>query len=388
MLSKMKNKLLSKLKRIVKQSFFGFYKNIYKTKYDKNVLISYITHPLIKGLSKSHTNYLELFLILEIFKKLEFNIDVADYTYEGKIDYSKYDLIFGFGYPFGKAFWDKSAKKALKICYLTGSLKLFNQMERNRYLKERKGVTVIPRRNYYWKYLQESISMSDAIILTGNEWTESTVKPYNSKIFRVRLPVFLPDKEEIVKIIQEKDFENAKKHFLWFGSSGALHKGLDICLDVFSNKEELFLHVCGPVDREEDFFELYKKELTELKNIKYYGFVNIDSALFRNIITSCAFTIFPSCAEGTSGSLLTCMAHGIIPVATAETGVNIEQSYGILLSDYKVEYISDVVDNLATVSADKLRDMAIKAMEYTHKNHNEETYKEDFLKALRCLGVS
>lgn len=379
--------IVLKFREIVKQSFFGFYKNVYKTNYNKNVLVSYISYPIKKGLVKTHSNFLELQLILEIFKNLAFNIDVADYTYEGRIDYSKYDLIFGFGSPFGSALLDKTAKRALKICYLTGSLKLFNQMERVRYLRERKGISVIPRRNYYWKYLQESVSMSDAIILTGNEWTESTVRPYNSIIFRVRLPIFLPDKEEITKIIQEKDWERAKKNFLWFGSSGALHKGLDLCLDVFSNKENLYLHVCGPVDREEDFFEVYKRELTELRNIKYYSFVKVDSSIFRDIITSCAFAIFPSCSEGGGGSLLTCMAYGLIPIATIEASVDIEASYGILLEDYKVEYISEIVESVSHISSDKLVDMAIKSMEYTHQNHNSETYKEDFLNALRNLGV-
>ncbi len=394
MFTKIKNKisgsdnlLVNLIKEIVKQRFFGFYKNIYKTNYHRNVLISYITSPIRRGLLKIHSNFLEMNIILEVFRSLEFNIDVADYTYEGKIDYNKYDLIFGFGSPFGKYFWSKNKKSLITICYLTGSMALFNQMERNRYLKERKGQNVIPRRNYYYKYLQESISMSDAIIITGNEWTESTVKPYNSKIFRVRLPVFLPNKEDITKIIQEKDFEKAKRNFLWFGSSGALHKGLDLCLDVFANKENLFLHVCGPVDKESDFFELYKKELTATKNIKYHGFVNIDSALFRNIIHSCAFSIFPSCSEGGGGSLLTCMAYGLIPIATKEASVNIEPDYGILLNSYRVEYISDVVMQLTNFSSDKLLSMSLKAMEYTHKNHNAEAFRNDLINALNQLGV-
>jgi len=117
--------LITGLYEIYKQRFLSFYKNIYKTNYSRHLLISYITSPLRKGIIKRHSNYLELSIILETFKSFKFNIDFADYTYKGKINYKKYDLIFGFGYPFGKALRVKDAKSAIKICYETGSLKLF-----------------------------------------------------------------------------------------------------------------------------------------------------------------------------------------------------------------------------------------------------------------------
>lgn len=366
---------------------YNYYQNVFGTKYSKTVLISYITYPLRKETIKVHSNILELYSLLEVFKSLNFNIDVCNYTYEGKINYEKYDIIFGFGFPFGKSFIDKSAKYSIKICYLTGSLRLFNQMERIKYLKERKKVVLRPRRNYYWPFIQESISMSDGIIVTGNEWTASTVKPYNSNVFPVRLPVFLPDKNYILKIIQDKDFKNAKYKFVWFGSSGAIHKGLDLCLDIFAQNENLFLHVCGPVDKEEDFWSVYKKELTELANIKYHGFVNIDSNLFEDIIRDSTFAIFPSCSEGTGGSLLTCMAHGLIPISTREAGVNISQDYGFLLEDYKIEYIKQKINEILSLKEEKLKEMSIESLEFTHKNHSVESYQQDVINALKKMGV-
>lgn len=365
---------------------WNVYKNLYKTDYPKNVLISYITYPIRKSLLKKHTNFLELYSIAEVFRDLKFNVDIVNYTYQGKINYSKYDVIFGFGYPFGKSFHDKSASSALKICYLTGSLKLFNQMERNKYLRERKGKVVIPRRNYYWHYLQESISMSDGIIVTGNDWTKSTVEPYNSRVFKVRLPIFLPNKEDVIRIIQKKDFENLKRHFLWFGSYGALHKGLDLCLDIFANNKDLFLHVCGPVEKEEDFFELYREELTNKHNIRYYGFVDIESRLFYSLVESCVFAIFPSCSEGGGGSLLTVMSYGLIPIATIESSVDIDD-FGFLLTDYRIEHIFNVIKNAINLSSDQLKDMAIRTMEYVHSNHSKDIYKQDLMNALRNFGL-
>lgn len=380
--------LLEELKAIARSNLFGFYCNVNKTKYKRNVLLSYITYPYRKGVLKTHSNFLEVHELLRIFMDLGYNVDLANYYYNGKIDYTKYDLIFGFGEPFGKAFWTDKSKNALKVCYLTGALALFNQMERNKYLKERKGKNVIPRRDYYHKYLLESVSMSDAIICTGNEWTASTIRPYNSRVYPVRLPIFLPDKGKVINIINKKDFERAKKNFLWFGSFGALHKGLDLCLDVFANNKNLFLHVCGHVEKEEDFFELYKKELTQSINIKYYGFVNIDSTLFEDIIQSCAFVIFPSCSEGGGGSLLTGMSYGLIPIATVESGVNIEKSYGILLNSYKIEHIEEVVKELSSANSDELRDKAFNTVNYVFNNHSVSHYREDILNAFKKLGIA
>jgi len=84
--------------------------NYYKTKFNKNLLISYITYPFNRGINYFHTNMQESIKISEVFRDLEFNIDVVDYDYTGSINYLKYDMIFGFGDPLVKCFYNRNKK--------------------------------------------------------------------------------------------------------------------------------------------------------------------------------------------------------------------------------------------------------------------------------------
>ena len=89
-----------------------------------------------------------------------------------------------------------------------------------------------------------------------------------------------------------KDFNNAKKHFLWFGSSGMIHKGLDLLLDIFSKREEIHLHICGPLEGNQSFNKLFT--MSYLKpNIHYHGFVSINSTLFKEAAAKMRFCYFP-----------------------------------------------------------------------------------------------
>lgn len=101
--------------------------------------------------------------------------------------------------------------------------------------------------------------------------------------------------------MKNKNYKDAKKHFLWFGSSRLIHKGLDLLLEIFKELPDLHLHVCGPINNELKFKDIYYEELYNTKNIHTYGFINIQSKSFKGIINKCAFIIFPSCSEGGGG---------------------------------------------------------------------------------------
>ena len=72
--------------------------------------------------------------------------------------------------------------------------------------------------------------------------------------------------------------------FLWFYGYGAVHKGLDILLDIFSEKKEYTLNIVGNIDTEKDFINIYAKELYSLPNIKYHGFLSPMSNEYKNVI--------------------------------------------------------------------------------------------------------
>lgn len=166
-------------------------------------------------------------------------------------------------------------------------------------------------------------SLVDNIITLGNNKVVNSYKKYFSrKIYSI--PISYYKIFDHVEILKNKNFKDAKNHFLWFGSLGLIHKGLDLLLEVFKDLPNLNLHVCRPIDNEPKFKAIYYKELYNTKNIHTYGYQNIQSKSFKDIISKCAFIIFPSCSEGESSSIINVLLYGLIPIVTNTEGIKIK----------------------------------------------------------------
>lgn len=332
------------------------------------MLISYITTPFKKGIKKNHSNQIEAIKIAEIFDELGYIVDIYNYQFELSIKVENYDVIFGIGKLFENLIQKKEKSKKY-IFYATGAYFCFansSELERLRNLYNRKNIHLKPRRfilnpTYY------ATQYADAIIITGNDWTISTY--INSKIPIYKVPVSVYDINW--KNTIEKNFTKSKKNFLWFGSSGLVHKGLDLCLEVFKDLEDYNLYICGP--KEDDFFRVYKEEF-ELPNIHYKGFVDINSEEFKNITEKCVFSIFPSCSEGQSGSVLTTMSVGLIPVVTQNVGVDIKNK-GFIISE-KIDNIKEKIMMVSNLNYEELANLSLENIKYIQENHKIKHFKD------------
>jgi len=99
--------------------------NVFNSKHEKHVLISYIKAPFIEGIKFSHSNYLECYTAAEIFHELEFNVDVINLDSFESIDYSKYHAVYGVGLPLENAFYYSETEKIIKIFYATGCMPFY-----------------------------------------------------------------------------------------------------------------------------------------------------------------------------------------------------------------------------------------------------------------------
>jgi hypothetical protein len=138
--------------------------------------------------------------------------------------------------------------------------------------------------------------------------------------------------------------------FVFLASSGQVYKGLDLVLEVFARNPHLTLWVCSSFRRELDFCAAYWRELFFTKNIKPVGFIDIQSQQFAQMATQCAYAILPSCAEAMSGSLLTAMSAGIIPVATSQC--DLAPGEYVPLGEATPESIERTVCELSTKNID------------------------------------
>lgn len=372
------------------EALYSFYKrsvlvkNFHNTNHAKNVLISYIVGPFKRGTSLTHTNKAESLQISQVFNELGYNVDVVNFDSNRVLDYSKYDVILGFGGPLINSFY-KRKRKILTIYYGTGMHILHQNhatLKRVKDVYEKKGVWLLNSGRIVEKAWSVQTTLVDAIITLGNEATaESYRKYYAGPIFRI--PCSYYKITNCKDILQKKDFAQARRHFLWFGGAGLIHKGLDLLLEVFEKKPELHLHVCGLIDDEPEFKNCFYDELYKRKNIHTYGFVDLDSNVFTHIVNACAFVVFPSCSEGQATSVVNVMGNGgLVPVVTKESGISIND-YGIGIKDCSFEGVAQSISEANQLTDEDIRARSIRCCEYTARHHSIEMFSKAIKDALK-----
>lgn len=340
--------------------------------YQERVLISYITSPLENNTQKInyHTNYSECREIISFFSGLGYNVDVVhclDEKHIPEIIDKKYDIVFGFGEPFYHAAIHNP--DAIKIIYLTElhpDLSYTNEMERINYFFKRHNIKTQPKRSGK-HFKTREINIADYGILFGNEYTSRFFSFPEGNLYLLE-PTGLFNKDYS---FTQRNCIESRKNFIWFGSYGAIHKGLDILIDVFSELPEYHLYICGLSRRERRLFTINSKNIHDL------GFVRVDTPLFIQLVNCCSYIILPSCSEGMATSVLTCMNHGLIPIITRECGIDLHE-WGIFIDNYRVEAIKEKIKQCATSDPDTLKRDHQQVYDYSQKKFNISRYSRDF----------
>lgn len=357
-------------------------KNYFKTKFKENVLISYITSPFKNGIHLRYTNQAEALEIAKVFNELGYNVDIVDYDFEGSLDYNKYSIIFGFGEPLIKSFYNRN-HKILTVYYGTGmhvAHQNYATLKRIEDVYKKTGKWLLESGRIVDKAWSVQTSLVDNIITLGNdEVVNSYQKYFSKKIYNIPVSYYkLFDQEEILR---NKNFGDAKNHFLWFGSSGLIHKGLDLLLEVFKEMPDLYLHICGSIDNEPKFKAIFYEELYNTKNIHTHGYQNIQSKSFKDIINKCAFVIFPSCSEGEPSSVINVMVYGLIPIVTNTAGIRIKD-FGIEIKELTKASVKESIVKAVNLSEDEIEKRSMKCANDTINNHSIEKYSSELKKVL------
>jgi hypothetical protein len=338
--------------------------NLDLSRNQKRVLISYLNSSFKEDLVSYpvfSTNIFEVNQIIKVFIDLDFVIDVVDcldYNAFEKVKNKNYDVLFGLGYVFNSMVELSSFSK--KILYMTEHHPSFSkekEMERINYFFERhkKNISVLRSGIYYQ---ENNFDCVDDVIVLGET---DLFQKKNYKVHSLKPTGLRNDNYYYLK----RDFDISKKNFLWFGSFGAVHKGLDLLIDIFTNRKDLNLYICGLSDSEEKLFNLSNKT-----NIFNLGKINVQSELYLELVNKCSFVILPSCSEGMSTSILTCMRHSLIPIVMKDTGFNYLHNMVFLLEDYKINYIENQLNHITSLSDEHIDSLHEKIFSYANENFN------------------
>lgn len=345
-----------------------------------NILISYVVTPFLLGKNKkfstSHTNQWECYQIAKTFIDEGYCVDVINWDNKDFLPKKNY-LVFIDIHSNLERISPYLNKGCIKILHITGAHWIYqNYKEYSRLMdiQNSRNVTLIPRRTVPPSL---GIEFADIATTVGNEFTISTFNYSKKEIYRIPLSSSI-----LFDFPEDKNFEECKKNYLWFGSTGLALKGLDIILEVFKNLPDYKLFVCGPIKNEKDFEKAFYKELYETNNIYTFGWIDLESKKFKEIYENCIGIIYPSFSEGGGGSVISCMQAGLIPIVTRESSVDIE-NFGFLITDITVKGIENLIKKISTQDAEELKLKSKAAWNHVREKHTKDSFSKEYKKFVK-----
>lgn len=334
-----------------------------------SVAFAYLTDPWIYPHSRTqhyHSNRWEAWLFAETFREAGYRVEVVNY------DNTAYrppaDCAFAFDLERNLDRW-LLPDGCVKLHHAsTGHWLFCNRAELRRLagIQARRGVALVPRRQIP---PNRCIDVADHQLYIGNAFTAGTYEFARKPQHRIPITTVVPYEWPI-----GKDWEVARRHYVWLGSVGLAHKGLDLALEAFARMPELQLTVAGGIELDQDFKAAYHRELYETPNIRTIGWIDVLQPPFVDLLRKCAGVVYPSCAEGGAGSVIACMHGGLIPIVTREASIDVGD-FGFEHRDDSIDTIVADVRRVSSLPAAELEDRGRAAWEHVRRVHTRENFR-------------
>ena len=233
-------------------------------------------------------------------------------------------------------------------------------------IQQRRGVTLVPRRQIPPNRAHE---VADRAIMVGNAFTAESYAFSGKPLHRIPISTTtLCDRPT------GRDPDRVRRNFIWFGSVGLAHKGLDLALEAFARMPELNLTVVGGIDLDPDFKAAYHRELYETANIRTPGWISATAPEFLALLRDQVGVVYPSCAEGGAGSVIVCMHCGLIPVVTRSASID-TVDFGVETRSERIEDIMAATRLVASLPASELTARSLAAWEHARRVHTRENFR-------------
>lgn len=344
----------------------------------KKVLLCYLHLEDVDFDKVKHANYMHANQIVKYFVNNDYCIDVCAcsdiFSFE-ILKNKKYDIVIGLGEVFKRIC--KSQPTAKKIILITENNPIIvskKYAERIAYFKQRHPYincdASMVRKGYIDKDMFE---LSDLAIIMNSRYNAESMKHYFDKEYLINSNAFINAEYVFDRANLENRIEQIKRNFLWFGSDGLIHKGVDVLIDAFKEMPEFAINFYGLSTAERRLFHKLR-----VSNTLDCGRVNVQKTEFIDkIVNQHCFIIFPSCSEGMSTAVATCMAHGIIPILTKECGFE-PNEYIIELGGWHIEDIKYAVKRAASMNNEEILNFREGCFQYARKNFSLEKFDSLF----------
>jgi glycosyltransferase involved in cell wall biosynthesis len=315
------------------------------------------------------------------WQRLGYAVDVVDYRNSEFIPRTRYDFFIS-ARTHLETIAARLNRDCIKIAHLDTSHFAFNNRATYQRLlatQERRGA-FLPE-SMRLVEINKAIDCADFGIVLGNDVTAGTYRYAGKPLFTISVPV-----ARDLPRVDAKDFSACRRSFLWIGSGGLVHKGLDLALEAFAGMPDMHLTICGPVGAEKGFESAYRAELYGAPNIHTVGWVDVAGAEFARIVNECVAVIYPSCAEGQAGSVVTCLRAGLLPVVSPETGVDTD-NFGWLIDGASVENVRCAVRAVASTAPAELAARTYSVLDYAAIHNTPQAYAHRYGEILAQIGA-
>jgi len=310
--------------------------------------------------------------------ELGFAVDIVNYDNTSWLPLREYDLFIGHAGINFERISRRLEEVTPRIYFATGVYWRELNVQEARRLYElalRRGYLLPPDR--FVRHNEEYANqIADGIICLGNQEAAKTYAPFRNVIAinNATYPIHWTG-------LKAKDFSEGRKHFLFFSGRGSIHKGLDRLLEAFMGIDA-HLYVCQHM--EPDFMRIYRHELTETPNIHLLGFMKMRSSEFERLAARCNWVILPTCAEGQPGSVIECMAYGLIPILPDAANIDLED-WGVRLPDADVGTIRSIVEQASQMPAEECGRRVEGVITATRNAYSVDNFRVSFKAAVSTI---
>jgi hypothetical protein len=349
---------------------------------DRRALISYLVDPLLLPAKRRNrtifSNHGIAQQIPQVLNEIGYVVDIVQWDDINWTPTKYYDLFIGHGGINFDRISNNLSGNTVRIYFSTGiNWQEFNIREAKRIyeLAMRRGYLLNPDRVINTSE-EDAYRSADGIICLGNSGAVQTYKKY-PLVFGINNAAYALSWSGL----KDKDYHEGRKHFLFFSGSGNIHKGLDLLLEAFT-ETEYHLHICQDIDPK--FAKVYHRELTESPNIHFHGFIEMRSPQFLELVSQCNWIVSATCAEGQPGSIIECMAYGMIPILPESANIDLDE-FGISMIDCSVESIRSIVFTAANMDAEECKQKSILVSDVVRKNYSVEKFNENLKSAIQQI---
>jgi len=349
----------------------------------KYALLSYLPEPVQASLEGMVTNQFSNdglgIAWATVLNKLGYIVDIISWNDTEFVPERSYDLFVGHGGKNFEIIHKQLSNKVKSIYFSTGSYWEYHNLQEVRRFhsfKLKHGIDL-----KYDRYIQESEEyanrMASGIICLGNLDCKNTYKKF-SQVYSLNIGCF-PDHNQ--RLDSDIGTQELRKKLLFLSGGGNIHKGLDIVLDTFAENKQYNLFIATELDKD---FEHYYHKILKLPNVHSYGFVPMRSKLYYSILDKCSYLVFPSCSEGSPGSVVESMQRNILPIVSKESHIDVN-GFGVKLKKSTTIDLKSAISEVTNYSEETFIKKSKLAARMARTRHSPENFELQLANAIKKI---